>query len=125
MNFQMLENQLNEAAAMDILEPIQFIAGTFQPDEARDILMTLINDKINFHKKRIFSAMERFGAEDELSKQRLPKLIQIRETMSNIIKEAAQQNKILTVHSTIHITLEDNPSVAEEMESESDVTIGE
>ncbi|GEM_PF-190780 len=90
------------------VEPIHFIEGTFQPQDAKEILMTLVNDKINFHTKRNFSAMERFNVEDELSQKRLPELVKIRETVSNIMKEAAEKNKIVKVHSMIHITLEDD-----------------
>lgn len=45
------------------------INGTFQPAEAKNVLFTLIKDKINFHELEMFSAYERYGVELPHSKK--------------------------------------------------------
>ena len=50
----------------DELEARRFrlISGVFYPDEASQLLMTLIEDKISFHQRNNWSRRERFGETD-------------------------------------------------------------
>jgi|GEM_PF-415728 hypothetical protein len=114
MNFTTSENILGNATTTDVVAPLQLVSGTFKPEEARDILLTLVDDKISFHRKRNFSSTERFGVEDPISKKRLPELLEMRAVLAQVIKQAAQENKVLVVDSKIYITLEENPAVMEE-----------
>lgn len=90
-----------------IYEPIDLISGKFAPQDAKEVLLTLLNDKINFHKKKIFSHEERFGLVDETSKNRITELTKCRENIIRIIQDAEANNKMLTMTSTINIRLED------------------
>ena len=42
----------------------RLISGVFYPDEANQLLMTLIEDKISFHQRNNWSRRERFGETD-------------------------------------------------------------
>lgn len=79
------------------------INGTFQPAEAKNVLFTLIKDKINFHELEMFSAYERYGIELPHSKKRVADLknalLQIEET----IKEFEKSNSNIQIKGKIEI----------------------
>ena len=56
---------------MKIKEPIKLIEGKFSPEDAKEVLLELINHKINFHYLKNFSSEERFGQSIEGSKKRI------------------------------------------------------
>ena len=43
----------------------QLVKGKFSPAEAKEVLLTLITDKINFHKQLALSNHLRFDVNDE------------------------------------------------------------
>lgn len=79
------------------------INGTFQPAEAKNVLFTLIKNKINFHELEMFSAHERYGLELPHSKKRVTELkdalLQIEET----IKEFEKSNSNIQIMGAIEI----------------------
>ncbi len=85
---------------------ISLISGAFQPQDARELLLTLMNDKINFHVNKNFSSEERFGVADELSKKRIPELKKDIEIIKSIIQEAEEKSKTLVINSMISIKFE-------------------
>lgn len=50
---------------------INLIDGEFSQKDAKEILIQLINDKINFHVRKNFSSNIRFGFVDENSEKRV------------------------------------------------------
>lgn len=50
------------------------IDGAFDAEESKQILLTLIADKVNFHHRKNFSNNERFGQSDVHSDQRIAQL---------------------------------------------------
>ena len=56
---------------MKIKEPIKLIEGKFSPEDAKEVLLELINHKINFHSLKNFSSEERFSQTIEGSKKRI------------------------------------------------------
>lgn len=81
------------------------IDGVFYPDEAGQLLMTLIEDKISFHKRNDWSRRERFGAGDGASGKRIRELAQTKSDLVAIIEEAAAAGMKLSISGTIAITL--------------------
>jgi len=61
--------------------------GTFSAKDAREILATLFNDKISFHRLRNFSHEERFGTPDPQATERIPKLKQTLEDILTVLKQ--------------------------------------
>ncbi|MEZ5572745.1 MAG: hypothetical protein R3E64_12050 [Halioglobus sp.] len=82
-----------------------FISGVFYPDEANQVLMTLIEDKINFHRKNIWSRRERFGETDTVGSRRIVELRQTKADITALIEQAESSEQRLRINCTIEITL--------------------
>jgi hypothetical protein len=90
----------------EITETIELIKGTFPPDEAREILLQLLDSKINFHNRRNFSSRERFGKADPYSEQRLEHLTESRKKVLTLVSKSTDEGKTITINSTIEINVE-------------------
>jgi hypothetical protein len=87
-------------------ETIELIKGTFTPNEAREILLQLLNSKINFHNLKNWSSHERFGKPDADSEQRLKNLEESRKKVEMLISRSIDEEKTITINSNIEITIE-------------------
>ena len=87
-------------------ETIELIKGTFTPNEAREIILQMLNSKINFHNLKNFSSRERFGKPDADSEQRLRNLNESRNKVKSLILESIDEEKKLIINSSIEITIE-------------------
>ena len=88
---------------------ITLIEGAFSPDDAREILMRLISDKIRFHELKNFSSMERFGQYDASAQKRLPELSASMKSLEEVLEQAKQEKVQLRVSSQITIHFEPRP----------------
>jgi hypothetical protein len=88
---------------MKTTEKIMLIDGNFSPTEAKELLMNLFINKINFHEKKNFSSHERYGKEDETATRRIPELKESIETILQIINEATAQNQNIEITSTVNV----------------------
>lgn len=86
-------------------QSIKFINGTFNPDDAKEVLLNLITHKINFHSLKNFSSEERFGKSIEGSQKRIAELRESKEKIVSLVEFAIKENKNIDVVSTIEITL--------------------
>lgn len=86
-------------------ETIQLIDGDFTPQDANDLLLELVNHKINFHQLRSFSLEERFGTAGEHTLSRLVQLRKDRERLQAIFDFAAKKGYTLNVQSKIEISV--------------------
>ncbi len=91
---------------MKIKEPIKLIEGNFSPEDAKEVLLELINHKINFHSLKNFSSEERFGQAIEGSKKRIDYLKKAKEKIVKIIDTAKHTNSHLRLESSINIFVE-------------------
>jgi hypothetical protein len=87
-------------------ETIELIKGTFTPDEAREMLLQLLNSKISFHNLKNWSSRERFGKPDDYSEQRLRSLDESRKKVEKFIADLADGEKNIIINSTIEINIE-------------------
>ncbi|MCC9020590.1 MULTISPECIES: hypothetical protein [Flavobacterium] len=87
-------------------QKIQLIKGDFTNDEAKEILLNLINAKINFHNLKNFSDDERSGKQDEISLKRITELTESQEVISQIINHATKENLKIKIESDIFLTVE-------------------
>lgn len=85
---------------------VTLISGIFECEDARDILLSLINQKISFHKLRNFSMQERFGRNDVFSESKIEELTKARLEIINYILLANSLGCKLAVHSTISMQLQ-------------------
>ena len=88
-------------------EPVSLIDGNFDPDEAKELLSSLLNDKIHFHQMKNFSSTERFGKQDQKSLKRIAELKEGNNDLLELISKAESENKILSIFAKINIDLID------------------
>ena len=85
------------------------INGTFTPIEARDVLLNLLDSKINFHNLKDWSSRERFGKPDADSEQRLKHLKDSKDKVETLIIKSINEDseeKSVTITSIIEINIE-------------------
>ena len=90
---------------MKIKEKISLIEGCFEPKDAKEILYNIISNKIQFHQKKNFSSVERYGFADENSVKRIPELKDNLQKLLLIISEAENSKKQLCISSEISIQI--------------------
>ncbi len=83
------------------------INDTFTHEEATEILLPLLNARINFHNIKNWSSNERYGKDDETAQMRLPLLRKEVDKLTVLLSDAKKQNKRLVVTSEISIALSD------------------
>lgn len=81
----------------------KLIAGVFTPTDAKEILISLIDDKIRFHNLKILSHQEKYGVDDSGHVKRLNQLIKTKSQIQKLIETFEKKNKSLTINSTILI----------------------
>lgn len=87
-------------------ETVELIKGTFTPDEAREMLLQLLNSKISFHTLKNWSSRERLGKPDAYSEQRLRSLEESRKKVEKFISGLTDGEKTIIINSTIEINIE-------------------
>lgn len=91
---------------MKKMETIELVKGVFTPQEAREVLLQLLNGKINFHNLKNWSSRETFGKPDAVSEQRLRYLEESRKKVEMFISEAMDEKKNIIINSDIEINIE-------------------
>lgn len=83
------------------------VKGSYSPDDAKEILMNLIQSKIQFHNIRKLSSFEKSGSRDETSEDRISDLKEARKEILDMLKSSDEKGiSNVSINSTIHITLE-------------------
>lgn len=83
----------------------QLISGVFSPEKANEILMTLIQNKINFHQRNDLSRRERFGEADVAGAKRVIELTQTKNDLAALIGEAGFAGQSLKINCIIEVTM--------------------
>ena len=81
----------------------RLISGEFNPEEAREILMTLIEDKISFHERNNWSRREHRLNTDEGAK-RIDQLRKTKAQIAALLEEAATAGDRLAINCNIEIS---------------------
>ena len=89
---------------MTNIQTIKLIEGQFQHEEAKEMLLNLYAAKINFHQMKNFGSQERFGKDDVIAQDRIPKLKQEIIHLEEILAKAQATNQKLHIHSEIKIS---------------------
>jgi hypothetical protein len=82
---------------------INLIDGEFSPEDAKEILIDLINKKIQFHSLKSHENWERFGQVDDFSIGRIQALESAREKIIDMSKFSFPNDYKLKIKSTIEI----------------------
>lgn len=83
---------------------LKLIDTKFTPEEAKEVLLTLINNKIQFHSTKNFSSEIRTGLSEENSRQRIDELEEAKKEIIALTEKAKEMNILLDVESSIHIS---------------------
>lgn len=83
----------------------KLVKGQYEPLEAKEILLGLINSKINFHQLENFSNEIRFNKNTEHSKIRIELLTDALENISDLINSSIANGMDFKIEGTIEISL--------------------
>lgn len=92
---------------MDNIKEFKLVDGTFNVNDAQDVLLGLFEYKIQFHKRNKISNEERYGMQDDNSKQRAKELQMTKSEILDWIKSLENSNKKLVISSSITVETED------------------
>jgi hypothetical protein len=98
-----MENSFNKVKKSSATQKFQLINGEFNHDDAKNIILSLINSKIQYHQLEIFSMQERYGIEATHSINRIEELKLNTRDVKEIIKEAESLGLKLKVNSIVEI----------------------
>ena len=83
----------------------KLIDGKFDPSEARSILFTLINSKINFHSMQSFGITVRTSGDTSFHDKRIKELAKTNVDMIKLMDYATKHKLCLKINGTIEIQL--------------------
>jgi len=83
----------------------KLIDGDFSAEEAQKVLMSLINNKIDFHSLYAFSNKIRFNDIDTVSKRRMEELTKTRDEIAQLAQKAKREGFHFSIKSNISIEL--------------------
>ncbi|MEM1259789.1 MAG: hypothetical protein AAGH81_14760 [Bacteroidota bacterium] len=89
-------------------QKIQLVDGTFTPSETADVVLALLNEKINFHKLQRISWCE--GTADADTKYpdgRIAELQKEKEITKEFIAQVRHMGKKLRIHGVLEISVEE------------------
>jgi hypothetical protein len=81
------------------------IKGEFSVEDAREILLHMIQKKIEFHEMKIFSNDVRFGKSDDDSINRIEQLRKSKNQINMLLKGAKEAGKTIRINSSTQIEL--------------------
>jgi len=91
-----------------ILHQVKLIDGTFTPSEAKDVINTLIKEKINFHKIHRLSMSEgNVNTDTSFDDGRVNELLRAKGDFGNVYAEAKANGKKLRITGTLDIEMID------------------
>lgn len=86
-------------------QTVQLVKGVFTPSEASDVMISLINEKINFHKLQRLQLWEKNNAFDTNQLDvHIDELLRERENLIEIIANINALGKNLKINGTLEIT---------------------
>lgn len=91
---------------MHKLQSANLIEGVYSPQEAREILMDLLEHEINFYKIQNLSSEVRHGGPDTHAQKKIQELLSEKVRILELIRNAADTGKQVNVLSSIHIRME-------------------
>jgi hypothetical protein len=83
----------------------KLIDGIFEPNEAKTLINSLIDNKISFHSLEDFSSQIRFNKDTNNSKKRIEELNKMNTLINDVIIQAETEKHTLEIECMIKITL--------------------
>lgn len=99
-------NEFNESSpSIKDHQELELIKGEFSAEDARDILLQLFTDKINYHHARNLSSLERFGKKNDISVRRLPELKQQIQRINDLFLNTDLSGATIKIQATVNIEI--------------------
>lgn len=95
---------------MESIHSFKLIDGQFTSSEARSILFTLVNSKINFHSMESFGITIKTSGDTSFHQKRMKELAQTNIDMKKVLDYADENNLRLRIDGNIEINLVDESS---------------
>jgi|AntRauMFilla1563_2_1112583.scaffolds.fasta_scaffold04205_4 hypothetical protein len=90
---------------MENVTNVKLVKGEFSPNEAKEVLFSLITSKIRFHQLEVFSNSERNIGDIDYSEKRITELENSKIRMASIIEDATKKGKKIKINGTIEIEI--------------------
>lgn len=100
-----MSQQKHTGMSTIVKKQVKLLESTFNTAEAREVLLTLLDDKIRFHSNRIFGQEERMGVTPQDSVERIKQLRDTRQEIERIMNECKDQNCEIRIQSDINIEI--------------------
>lgn len=84
-------------------QQLTLIDSTYAPEQAREVLCSLLNDKIKFLNHQILSTFERFGSDTSHLEKRLVAIKAERDQLVNQLKNLSNDEYLLEIDCRINI----------------------
>ena len=92
---------------MSKLHQFTLIDNTYSAEEARQVLLCLINDKIKFLDMQILSLQERFGRDTTHMEERVSELLRDRARINEVLQAAIAGQATLEIKSVVNIEVKE------------------
>ncbi len=90
---------------MELKHTFKLLDGEFDSSEARNILFTLVNSKINFHSMQSFGITIRTSGDTSFHENRIKELVQTNVDIKKVMDYATENNVRLKINGSIEIEL--------------------
>ena len=95
-------------SAVRTTQKIQLVDGTFTPSETSDVVLALLQEKINFHKLQRLSWCEGNAESDtKYPDGRIAELENEMDVIKEFVAQVRNEGKRLRINGVLEITLED------------------
>ncbi|WP_367392707.1 hypothetical protein [Lewinella sp. LCG006] len=84
-------------------QQLTLINSTYAPQQAREVLCSLLNDKIKFLNHQILSTFERFGSDTSHLERRLEEIKAERDQLTRQLKALDNEEYLLEIDCRINI----------------------
>lgn len=96
------------------VQELELVKGQFTAEEAREVLMNLINSKLSYHNKKNLRSIERSGQVDQNSKKRIEELKEMRQNIVQLVKKAEERGVKMNIHSEVKVELDPEAELSRE-----------
>ncbi len=88
-------------------QPVEIVSGTFARDDARELLMNIVNKQINTYKIRNWGKTVNYEECCDDSMRKINELQSMKEQLESMLTEARMLNKNVRIKSSFEIELAD------------------
>ncbi|GCC51585.1 hypothetical protein SanaruYs_18110 [Chryseotalea sanaruensis] len=104
MNIEELLSSIDQQRGSKIHE-FKLIHGTFKAEDAKRILLEMLNNKVNFHCRQIHRIQEHSGGNTTPSEIRMNELLDTIEVLKKVLLHAEKNNLDIKINCPITIEL--------------------